>query len=159
MESDEKYIESRFGRKNPFSTPNGYIDGLAQTIMNVAANSATAKGLDTETLDAATVSRSVSRPLADRRVASRGVARNVGTTWWRRYRVYVAAACCAVLLVAGLSVADVYSGSGKGGNMQPNVADSGAHHDVSQLSTASYDMEMDYTMLDNEDIYTLMASN
>lgn len=159
MESDEKYIESRFGRKNPFSTPNGYMDGLAQTIMDAAAGTATAKGLSTGALDTETVLRPVAEHVQEKQMAARNDAPKAGVAWWRRYRVYVAAACCAAMLVAGLSVADVYSGSGKSENMQSKVADNGGDRDVSQSSSANYDMEMDYTMLDNEDMYTLMASN
>ena len=34
MESDERYIESCFGKKAPFTVPEGYFDNLTQNIMN-----------------------------------------------------------------------------------------------------------------------------
>lgn len=38
MESDEKYIEARLGRKSPFVVPEGYFDNLAQSIVDNVAS-------------------------------------------------------------------------------------------------------------------------
>lgn len=130
MESDEKYIESRFGRKNPFKVPDGYSfkvpDGCFDNLAKPAVDMAVPK-----------------------------------VSLWQRCRRYVAAACVAVAVAGVAAYAGLAGGVAEGNGLRNvHVAASGSeHHVVSQPQTGVTDAEMDYTMLDNEDIYSLVASN
>lgn len=128
MISDEQYIESRLGRRNPFKVPDGYFDGLAQAVMdNVAAEE--------------DVRPTPMLPLR--------------RTWWHRCRRAVAVAACVAVAVAGLSA---YMAVQRAGGASHVAEQSGRQHEW-QSAQNVYDDEIDYTMLDNEDIYSLVASN
>ena len=140
MESDEKYIELRFGKKAPFKVPDGYLDNLAHSIMETAMQDGAA-------------SYEIKQESADRR--------DMRLSWWHRCRRYVAVAACAAFAVAGLATYLAVSE-----NEAPVAAHAQHHHAASYgdsqsagMSASAYDAEMDYTMLDNEDIYSLVASN
>ena len=97
MESDEKYIEARLGRKSPFVVPEGYFDNLAQSIVdNVASANIADKKNDADVDPVADIC-----PVAD--VYDDGQAKVVKLDWWHRYRVRIAAAACIAFAVAGLS--------------------------------------------------------
>lgn len=127
MESDDKYIESRFGKSTPFTVPGDYFRDLTQSIM--------------ENVEQGTVPLRVS--------------------WWRRYRLYVSIAACVAVCVAGLSV--YFASSSANADGMRHVASSGVEHVdkvAAPASAGSYDAEVEYAMmLDNDDIYSLVASN
>ncbi|WP_337638168.1 hypothetical protein [Prevotella sp.] len=77
--------------------------------------------------------------------------------WWRRARVRIAAAAAACLLLAGGTVFYTYSAH----HAEPasNMAASAPSHNVDVSTSTSYNEIADYTMLDNDDIYSLLASN
>lgn len=130
MKSDENYIESRFGKSSPFVVPEGYFDHLADNIIGNVPECAA--GAD----------ESRRRPVQ---------------TVWLHYRRYVAiAACIALLAGLGAAVVALPGDDGKTGNNN-NVAAS--HVDRQQQDASDDDAEIDYTMLDNETIYSLVASN
>lgn len=136
METDERYIESHFGKKAPFKVPEGYLDNLTQSIIsNVEA-------AGKEAVPA--VSASV-----------KSAAPAIG--WWQRYRRYVAVAACVALVVGGVSV---WQGRHKAdaGKEQVATAIHNSSYDASAYGSVS-DEEINYSMLDNEDMYSLMASN
>ncbi len=141
MKSDEKYIESRFGKTTPFAVPDGYFDNLAQSIMD--------KVDDTVVQTAGAEPFVVEKPLSQKSEVKM-------PTWWNRSRRYVAAACAA-LLVSGLSAYFACHPIGGGNDMHSVAAHVG--NAGCQVQGSTYDYEMEYTMLDNEDMYSLMASN
>lgn len=138
MKSDEKYIESRFGKSAPFTVPDGYFDSLAQSIINNAGP--------------------MPEPQPSVELKAPGAEIRRTASWWMRYRLYVAAAACLVFVAMGASVFFASSHHADGAR---NVAKS-AHSEQqvgNQQYSGTYDTEIDYTMLDNEDIYSLVASN
>lgn len=149
MESDEKYIEARLGRKSPFVVPEGYFDNLAQSIVdNVASANIADKKNDADVDPVADIC-----PVAD--VYDDGQAKVVKLDWWHRYRVRIAAAACIAFAVAGLSSYFALSSADSNGGM--HVAIHGEHAVESQTSSNMSDIEIDYTMLDNDDIYVLVS--
>lgn len=150
MKSDEKYIESRFGKKVPFTVPEGYFDNLAKSIV--------------ENVASAPVSDDV-KPIVNINTNAKPMsvavnaeqARTVGFNWWHRYRVRIAAAACVAFVVAGMSSYFALSSTDAKGNK--NVAIHGESTVENSASSSMTDMEIDYAMLDNDDIYSLMASN
>ena len=150
MKSDEKYIESRFGKKVPFTVPEGYFDNLAKSIV--------------ENVASAPVSDDV-KPIVNINTNAKPMsvavnaeqAKTVGFNWWHRYRVRIAAAACVAFVVAGMSSYFALSSIDAKGNK--NVAIHGESTVENSASSSMTDMEIDYTMLDNDDIYSLMASN
>lgn len=136
METDERYIESRFGKKAPFKVPEGYLDNISQSIIsNVEA-------AGKEAVPA--VSASV-----------KSAAPAIG--WWQRYRRYVAAAACVAFVVGGVSVWQAQS-SAEADKAHVATAIHNSSYDASAYGSVS-DEEINYSMLDNEDMYSLMASN
>ena len=87
MESDEKYLERKFGRQNHFAVPEGYLQNLTASVMaNVGKQpECDASGNETALTENVT---------ANTRVA-------LMQPWWRRARVRIAAAA-ACLLLAGV---------------------------------------------------------
>lgn len=136
METDERYIESRLGKKAPFKVPEGYMDNLTQSIIsNVEA-------AGKEAVPAVSASVKIAAPA-------------IG--WWQRYRRYVAAAACVVFVVGGVSVWQAQS-SAEAGKAHVATATHDSQYDASAYDSMN-DEEIYYSMFDNEDMYSLMASN
>lgn len=136
METDERYIESRFGKKAPFKVPEGYMDNLTQSIIsNVEA-------VGKEAVPAASASVKSAAP-------------TVG--WWQRYRRYVAAAACVAFVVGGVSVWQAQS-TADASKLHVATATHDSQYDASAYDSMN-DEEIYYSMFDNEDMYSLMASN
>lgn len=81
--------------------------------------------------------------------------RHVQQSWWHRYRKVVAVAACVAMLVCGLSV---YMAKSNGNNVQ-TLAASSVNTDTKEQATSNDDEAMEYSMLDNDDMYSLMANN
>lgn len=147
MESDEKYILSRFGNKNHFSVPEGYFEHLQDDILTSVAMLEEEKTVET-------------CPKEDK-----------PKTIPLRSRMLRYAAACAGIMVAGAVAWTAFTLSApqqdptlaaKDNKPQTETTDNSmatlpanvtpAHHSVS-------DEMADYSMLDNEDIYSLLASN
>ena len=147
MESDEKYILSRFGNKNHFTVPEGYFEHLQDDILTSVAMLEEEKTVKT-------------CPKEDK-----------PKTIPLRSRMLRYAAACAGIMVAGAVAWTAFTLSAP--QQDPTLAakdnkpqtettdnsmatlpanDTPAHHSVS-------DEMADYSMLDNEDIYSLLASN
>ena len=125
-----------FGKKAPFKVPEGYLDNLTQSIIsNVEA-------VDNDAVLA--TSNTV-----------KSVKPKIG--WWHHYRRYVAAAACVAFVVGGVSVWQAQSTADAS---KPHVATAtnNSSYDASAYGSVSDD-EINYSMLDNEDMYSLMASN
>ncbi len=150
MESDEKYIESRFGKKVPFTVPEGYFDNLAKSIVDNVASAPVPDDVE-PTVNINNNAEPVSVAMNAEQ------AKTVGFNWWHRYRVRIAAAACVAFVVAGMSMYFAFSPTDANGNK--NVAIHGGSTVESSASSSTSDMEIDYAMLDNDDIYSLMASN
>lgn len=134
MESDEKYIESRFGKKMPFTVPKGYFESLAQAIADKAVSST----LPTET-----------------RTVRMDVEPSKGSVW-KMFRKYAAIAACVAVVVGGFAAYRLVLSAGSQAVVAKQQLDD--HATAAPLQDVSYE-EIDYTMLDNEDIYSLVASN
>ena len=76
--------------------------------------------------------------------------------WWRRARVRIAAAAACLLLAGGTAF---YTYSAHHAEPASNMAASAPSHNVDVSTSTSYNEIADYTMLDNDDIYSLLASN
>lgn len=143
MESDEKYIESRFGKSTPFVVPDGYFDSLAQTMM--------------EKVDAFDQTMPPSMSADDMLQSDVVATHNISRSWWLRYRRYVAAAACVAFLAVGVST--FYAVSSNKSVAENHVASACNPVEANGQSGSTYDAEIEYSMLDNQDMYSLMASN
>lgn len=136
MKSDEKYIEGRFGKQNHFTVPEGYLQNLAASVMANVGNVSGGETPQKETVKPAVV---------------------VMLPWWRRTRVRIAAAA-ACLLLAGSTAFYTYSSR----HVEPAAnysATASSHSAEAGTQSATYNEVADYAMLDNDDIYSLLASN
>lgn len=133
MKSDEKYIESRFGKKMPFTVPEGYFDSLASVAENVV-NSTNSAETRTVCLDTKLPKNSV----------------------WRLCRKYAAVAACVAVVAGGFAVYRLVPSAGPQTVVARQQFDD---HAATVMSQSVNDDEIDYTMLDNDDIYSLVASN
>ena len=78
MESDEKYLERKFGRQNHFAVPDGYLQNLTASVM-------------------ANVSKQTECNMPNKETANAKVV--VMQPWWRRTRVRIAAAAAVRLFI------------------------------------------------------------
>lgn len=142
MESDEKYLERKFGRQNHFAVPEGYLQNLTASVMaNVGKQPA--RGVHEDKI-----------ALPENETANTRVV--VMQPWWRRTRVRIAAAAACLLLAGGTAF---YTYSVHHAEPASNMAASAPSHNVDVSTSTSYNEIADYTMLDNDDIYSLLASN
>ncbi|WP_444379562.1 hypothetical protein [Prevotella sp.] len=116
--------------------PEGYFDNLTQNIMN-----------SVEAADK--VVPHVPEPILQNKV--------ITINWWHRCRRYAAVAACVAFIVGGVSVWQFKSTADTG---KTHIATATHHstYDASAYNSVS-DEEINYSMLDNQDMYTLMASN
>lgn len=135
MESDEKYLERKFGRQNHFAVPEGYLQNLTASVM---ANVGKQPECDASENETANTRDLLMQP------------------WWRRTRVRIAAAAACLLLAGGTAF---YTYSAHHAEPASNMAASAPSHNVDVSTSTSYNEIADYTMLDNDDIYSLLASN
>lgn len=137
IKSDEKYLETRFGKQLHFKTPEGFLDGLADSIMNNVEQQK-AGGIIHAAAPHPTNTGKAHEP----------------HNWWARYRRYVAAAACVAFIGIG---ATAYFAAGTKEPHDSYAASAKQHTEAAP--TYTYDEIADYTMLDNDDIYSLLASN
>lgn len=142
MESDEKYLERKFGRQNHFTVPEGYLQNLTASVMANVGKQPECDAPENETV------------LTENKTANTRVV--VMQPWWRRTRVRIAAAAACLLLAGGTAF---YTYSVHHAEPASNMAASAPSHNVDVSTSASYNEIADYTMLDNDDIYSLLASN
>ena len=108
--NEEKYLEDRMAKRNPFKVPEGYFDSFAENVMELLPE------------QQKKAKRTLLRP-------------------WM-----YAAAC---LLVIVMSVAVYFS------NITADTQDAA----IMAASDTYIDEAVDYAMIDNEDIYALLAEN
>ena len=118
---EEKYIEERVGKRNPFLVPEGYFEHLADQVMASLPEQQTSK----------------QQPKA-KRISIRSLY------------YYAAAAVCA--LVISVAVWQAFPGSSQQVAVQTPVA-------YQEPSDADFEEAADYIMLDNNEIYSLLADN
>ena len=75
MESDEKYLERKFGIQNHYAVPDGYLQNLTASVM-------------------ANVSKQTECNMTNKETANAKVV--VMQPWWRRTRVRIAAAAACL---------------------------------------------------------------
>ena len=131
MKSDESYIKSRVGKENPFSVPDNYFGALQQSLLDAAGI-----GEHAESNVEATHERHM---------------------WWSRCRRYVAVACAVSAVACGVSYWAASGGDSH--RAQPVGAYAGQQVSAATAQQSITEDEIDYTMLDNDDIYSLVASN
>ena len=108
--NEEKYIEERMAKQNPFKVPEGYFDSFAEHVMVLLPEE---------------------KPKAKRMVI----------------RAWMYAAAC--LLVILFSATVYFSNQNNDTQEAPAVA----------VSDQYIDEAVDYAMIDNDDIYALLAEN
>lgn len=108
--NEEKYIEERMAKQNPFKVPEGYFDSFAEHVMELLPEE---------------------KPKAKRLVI----------------RAWMYAAAC--LLVILFSATVYFSNQNNDTQEAPAVA----------VSDQYIDEAVDYAMIDNDDIYALLAEN
>lgn len=128
--NDEKYIRKAFGKKNPFSVPEGYFDSLTPRIM-----------------------QGIKQTDAEGKVPiMRGHAARTVSLWQRsrKFVIGVAASVCVGLFSLG---AYFHSGNSQRHSAQTmQQAKAERHSDYSSI-----DEMVDYSMMDTEDMYAYMA--
>lgn len=142
MESDEKYLERKFGRQNHFAVPEGYLQNLTASVMANVGKQSECDASENETALTENVTANTRDLLMQ--------------PWWRRTRVRIAAAVACLLLAGGTAF---YTYSVHHAEPAYNIAVSAPSHNVEADVSTSYNEIADYTMLDNDDIYSLLASN
>ena len=121
---EEKYIEERVGKRNPFLVPDGYFEHLADQVM-----------------------ASLPEQPEQQESQKQPKARRIGI---RSLSYYAAAAVCA--LVISVAVWQAFPGSSQQAVVQTPVA-------YQEPSDADFEEAADYIMLDNNEIYSLLADN
>lgn len=141
MTSDEQYLISKCGKRQPFRVPDGYFDSL----MCDAGRHAMSAHND-------------AMPAQDESHVAEPV-RHMSLRW--RIVGYVAAACvaAAVVLTSAVALSDD-SRSAAPHDIDSNVAQQHNETQPTDVSASAYDDEIaEYSMLDNDQIYSLVASN
>ena len=120
---EEKYIEERVGKRNPFLVPDGYFDHLADQVMASLPEQ------------------------SEQQLSQQPKAKRIGI---RKLYYYAAAAVCA--LIVSVAVWQAFPGSSQQAAVQAPVA-------YQEPSDADFEEAADYIMLDNNEIYSLLADN
>lgn len=84
MESDEKYLERKFGRQNHFAVPDGYLQNLTASVMANVSKQTECNMPNKETANAKVV---VMQPWW-RRTRVR-IARRLPVCWWLAARLFI----------------------------------------------------------------------
>lgn len=139
MDENEKYIESQCGRKLPFTMPSDLLDGLAERVMAETGN--------------------------QQESAQSTPERRHPWTFFIRHRAAVASvAACVCLAVAGAGLwwtVEENSGDGRSDSLSSvstPVAGQQQTAAANQESYSNVDAAVDYSMMDNSDMYAIMAS-
>ena len=82
MESDEKYLERKFGRQNHFAVPEGYLQNLTASVMANVGKQPECDASENETALTENVTANTRDLLMQ--------------PWWRRTRVRIAAAAACL---------------------------------------------------------------
>lgn len=151
MNNEDKYLADKFGRENHFRVPDSYFDNLSGRIFERLAEQA-AEGDIPSAHDA--------EPATDGKHT--GVRQMFVHTRWRRWRWRVAAVFVGVA-VSTVVWQEMPRTDSHAIQQGPQVEDVVGHivsNDVSSYFSNSDMQEMvDYTMLDNEDMYAYIAGN
>lgn len=129
--NEERYIRSRMGDTNPFKVPEGYFDHLANAVMQ--------KLPERET------------PVGDQ--AQDKPAQRVTLSVYRRLRPYIYLAAC--LVVAVFTMAVFFNDDADKSPMSTMTS----HHVAATESFDDDDEIVDYTMVDNYDIYACLTND
>lgn len=124
MDQEEKFIEEKCGRRTPFQVPNGYFDSFAEQLI---------------------------QNLPEREPATTAKVVPLKPTRWQRYRVGIAAAACACVVVLSLGS----HLTGRESNVHRHEVAAGTQQSAAAYSSA--EAMADYAMMDSEDMYALMA--
>lgn len=124
---EEKYIADTFGKKTPFSVPNGYFDDLNSRIMRSVGSTRVTSGVIAPATDTA-----------------------MTVSLWSHYRkvvIGVAASVCVGVFSLGayLHISD----TAKSRQSQVDIAQ--------QSEYSSFDAMVDYSMIDTQDMYAYMT--
>lgn len=131
MDAEEKLFEQRFGKKQPFTVPDGYFDQLAERVME---------------------------RLPEQQPAS--VPQVSVEHKWRRWAV-AAAAVGVVLTgsLAFMGQRSVNEGLVTTSHRETATTTTTTDAYSSSSSYSSLDMAADYAMLDNDEIYAMVSEN
>ncbi len=130
MYNEEKYIREKIGQKNPFSVPEGYFDQLAEQVMAQLPDKDVIKSAETVVLKPKRHAKS----------------KMVSLRPW-----LYAAASVVIVLVMSLSY---YLHRDADTELQASSTEMSVSSEDSYINEA-----VDYAMLDNVEIYALLAEN
>lgn len=139
MNNEEKYIQEKLGQRNPFRVPEGYFDQLAEQVM--------ARLPEQKVVQLPEQGAEESKPVVVELPKRRAKSKVVALRPW-----LYAAASVVIVVVMSLSF---YFHRNAGAELQTATATT-----VSTTDDSSYiDEAVDYAMLDNVEIYALLAEN
>lgn len=153
MNNEDKYLADKFGRENHFHVPDGYFDHFSSRLMERLAEQTTeGDGINHP---------EVQRPDAREQAAIRPLPVRPQRRKW----LWAVAAVFAGLVVSTITWHEM-NRTGSQTSIQQGAPDEvSVSHMASNDGSTSYfsdsDMQemVDYTMLDNEDMYAYIADN
>lgn len=134
MMNEEEYLNSKMGKRNPFTVPEGYFEQLTQQVMDRIPQTAATKEM-----------QPVQKPA---RVA---VMKHI------RPWLYAAACICVGVFIAALAFNDRSEVVAPQPTSQQIAAND--QTDYGYYSDAYIDAEADYAMIDNQEIYACLMAD
>lgn len=153
MNNEDKYLVDKFGRENHFHVPDGYFDHFSTRLMERL----TEQTREGDAMDHPEVQHPVARGQA--------VVRPMSLRPQRRKWLWTVAAVFAGLVVSTITWHEMERTGSQPSVQQGEVDEMAIGHVASNDGSISYysnsDMQemVDYTMLDNEDMYAYIADN
>lgn len=142
MTNEEKYLREQMGSKIPFRVPEGYFEQLTEKVMQRLPEEAVPATQTEEAVPAAQTVQMVSTNQTTR------------PTLLRRLRPLLYAAACLVVAIVGFTL---FFNKTIEEQQPQQVALATEQQEVIQASDEYIEEEVDYAMLDNQDIYYLLA--
>ena len=140
MMNEEDYLNSKMGKRNPFTVPEGYFEQLTQQVMDKIPQAA-----ETETKAVTTEMKPLHKPA---RVAVMKRLR----PW-----LYAAACICVGVFIAAIA----FNNRSEVATPQPTSQQIAVNEptDYNYYSDSYIDEEADYAMIDNQEIYACLMAD
>ena len=142
MKNEEEYLNSRMGKRNPFTVPEGYFEQLTQQVMDRIPQT-------TATIDMQPALHAEEQPA--RKPARVAVMKRL------RPWLYAAACICVGVFIAALAFNN-RSEVAAPQTSAPQIA-ANTQADYGYYSDAYIDEAADYAMIDNQEIYACLMAD